>query len=80
MGANSNVIRRPAPLPDPGGRLTPTRKVELVEALRAGRIRRDVLLERYGVSEEELAGWEQRFQAYGIAGLAVTKLQWVGRG
>ena len=48
------------------------RKAAVVLAARAGVITREEALERYLLSDEELAGWEAAFDRNGIHGLRVT--------
>ena len=48
------------------------RKAAVVLATRAGVITREEALERYLLSDEELAGWEAAFDRNGIHGLRVT--------
>ena len=56
-------------------RWTAARKFALVFAVREGLIARFDVQATYGVSDEELAGWERRTAAFGCDGLKSTKLQ-----
>ena len=51
------------------------RKAAVVVAIRAGVLRRQEACERYMLSLEELAAWEDALDKYGIPGLRVTRLQ-----
>ena len=51
------------------------RKAAVVVAVRAGVLRRQEACERYMLSLEELAAWEDALDRNGIPGLRVTRLQ-----
>lgn len=51
------------------------RKAEVVAAVSGGLLTEDEALARYGLSEEEFAGWKRRYQAHGTKGLRATRLQ-----
>jgi hypothetical protein len=56
-------------------RWTRAHKAGVVLALRLNVIDRYDVLKTYEISEEELAGWETRYAAYGLEGLAVNRAQ-----
>ena len=68
---------------DPGDRLppadttrwVPSRKADVVRAIREGIIGRAEACTRYALSLEELCLWERAIDAAGIAGLRVTRVQ-----
>jgi transposase-like protein len=65
-----------AELPPPDiKRWTIRRKAAVLAAIRTGLITREEVCRRYQLSEEELFSWERAFEAYGLAGLRVTRLQ-----
>jgi hypothetical protein len=51
------------------------RKAEVVAAVRGGLLSRTEALERYRLSEEEFASWQQSIEQHGLAGLRTTRLQ-----
>lgn len=75
----------PAPLseadlpPRDTRRWVPRRKAIVVDAVRQGIIDRGEACRRYGLSEEEFAGWESAVDAHGLGGLYVTRLQFYRR-
>jgi hypothetical protein len=56
-------------------RWTPSRKVDLVEAIAAGFLTVEDALVRYRLSADELASWREALQKAGPDGLRVTHLQ-----
>lgn len=52
-----------------------SRKAIIVQALAHGLIARAEVLERYGLSEEELELWADAVKKHGTAGLKVTSIQ-----
>jgi hypothetical protein len=51
------------------------RKAAVLAAVRRGLITREEVCRRYEPSEEEFSSWQQLFEAYGVKGLRVTRLQ-----
>lgn len=51
------------------------RKAEVVAAINGGLLTMDEACERYRLSVEELASWQQALDRAGIPGLRITKLQ-----
>jgi hypothetical protein len=51
------------------------RKAAVVTAVRSGAIGLEEACRRYELSEEEFHAWERGIEAYGVAGLRVTRLQ-----
>jgi transposase-like protein len=51
------------------------RKAAVVAAVRQGQLTLTDVAERYGLSEEEFRLWEQAFDANGVPGLRVTRIQ-----
>ena len=67
---------RRQPLGDtPPQHWTAARKADLLEYLRKGQITREEALQRYDLSEEELASMEARHERFGLAGLKAKKVQ-----
>ncbi len=56
-------------------RWVPSRKAEVVRAVRAGALAREDACTRYSLSLEELRLWERAVEAAGTAGLRVTRVQ-----
>ncbi len=56
-------------------RWVPSRKADVVRAIRDGVIDRTEACSRYALSLEELCLWERAIDAAGIAGLRVTRVQ-----
>jgi hypothetical protein len=77
--ANSNETReaRPAdasgPVRKPLKRWVPSRKAEIVDAVRGGFISLDDALERYALSIDEYLMWQRGLELFGYAGLRVNK-------
>jgi len=51
------------------------RKAEVVAAVSGGLLSVDEVLERYGLTLEEFAGWQRAVERSGMQGLRVTRLQ-----
>ena len=51
------------------------RKAEVVAAVRAGLISLDEACQRYKLSVEEFASWQQLVEQYGVRGLRATRVQ-----
>ena len=51
------------------------RKAEVVSAVRGGLLTLESACERYTLTEEEYASWEQAIDRHGLQGLRATKLQ-----
>jgi hypothetical protein len=83
MNANRDNVMGRAAGTDSGGRLppanttrwVPSRKADVVRAIRDGVIDRAEACARYALSVEELRLWERAIDAAGIAGLRVTRVQ-----
>ena len=75
--ANSNEKREPAaatgPARKPLKRWVPSRKAEIVEAVRGGFISLDEALERYALSIDEYLMWQRGLELFGHAGLRVNR-------
>jgi hypothetical protein len=71
-------VKAGAPLPAPEkSRWTHKRKAAVVIAVRTGAITRSEASERYMLSHEELATWEEAFDRYGIDGLNLKTRRWI---
>jgi hypothetical protein len=71
---DGSVLTR-ADLPDPGVvRWVASRKAAVVKAVRHGLVPRAEVLERYGISGEELDGWVEAVDRHGEAALKATAL------
>jgi hypothetical protein len=65
-----------ADLPPPGTtRWVARRKRAVVHGVRAGLLSLEEAMERYGLSEEEFAGWEAAEARHGLHGLKATRVQ-----
>jgi hypothetical protein len=51
------------------------RKAEVVAAVNGGLLSIDDVLERYGLTLEEFAGWQRSVDRSGMQGLRVTRIQ-----
>lgn len=60
-------------------RWTPARKAEVLNAIASGAMQRETAIQVYGLSDEELNGWQDGYHARGLEGLAVHKAQDGGR-
>lgn len=52
-----------------------SRKVQIVTAVRAGRLSLDEACSRYSLSEEEFRDWERLIDRHGAEALKTTRLQ-----
>ena len=52
-----------------------SRKAQVVQAVRDGRLTLDEACDRYRLSGEEFLGWQRMIERYGVQGLRVTRLQ-----
>jgi Protein of unknown function (DUF1153) len=65
-----------AELPSPSTkRWTIRRKAAILTAVQAGEITFEEVCCRYQLSEEEFLAWQRAFEAHGLLGLRVTRLQ-----
>lgn len=64
-----------ADLPKTGARWVARRKAIVVAAVRHGLLRRDEVIERYGLSEEEFDAWSNAVETHGPDALKITQLQ-----
>ena len=65
-----------ADLPDPGvARWVASRKAAVVKAVRHGLVPRSEVLERYGISGEELDSWVEAVSRHGESALKATAVQ-----
>ena len=63
-----------AELPAPGRiRWTPRRKAEVVVAVKGDLLTAEEAFRRYGLTAEELTGWENAFRRSGVRGLRTTR-------
>lgn len=72
IGPNGNPLTLDTLPPPDTRRWVVRRKAEVVAAVRGGLLTLAEACERYGLSEEEIAGWQQLVEAYGLAGLRTT--------
>jgi transposase-like protein len=74
--AARHLRRMSIELPPPDTkRWTVRRKAAVVQAVRVGLISLEEARLRYGLSVEELFGWQRAVEQHGIRGLRVTRLQ-----
>ena len=68
---------RPIPeLPSPNvKRWTIRRKAAILNAIANSEMTREEACQRYQISEEELASWQQTYEVHGLPGLRSTRLQ-----
>ena len=72
---DGSVLTR-ADLPEPGvARWVASRKAAVVKAVRHGLVPRAEVLERYGISGEELDAWMEAVDRHGEAALKATSLR-----
>ena len=72
---DGTVLTR-ADLPDPGVvRWVASRKATVVKAVRHGLVARGEVIERYGISEEELDGWMAAVERHGETALKATAVR-----
>jgi len=72
----SHNSANPPDLPSPHTkRWVARRKVEIVNAVRNGKMNIEDACRYYMLSTEEFAAWERAIEAHGVAGLRVTRLQ-----
>lgn len=72
----SHNSANPPDLPSPHTkRWVARRKVEIVNAVRNGKMDIEDACRYYMLSTEEFAAWERAIEAHGVAGLRVTRLQ-----
>jgi Protein of unknown function (DUF1153) len=65
-----------AELPPPDSkRWTIRRKAAILAAVRAGHITFEDACRRYQLTEDEYLAWQRAFDAHGLAGLRVTRVQ-----
>jgi Protein of unknown function (DUF1153) len=65
-----------AELPPPDSkRWTIRRKAAILAAVRAGQITFEDACRRYQLTEDEYLAWQRAFDAHGLAGLRVTRVQ-----
>lgn len=70
-----NQLRLMVDLPPPNTkRWVVRRKAAILAAVRSGAITIEEACQRYGISEEELLGWQRAFEAHGLPGLRATRL------
>jgi hypothetical protein len=72
---DGTVLTR-ADLPDPGVvRWVASRKASVVKAVRHGLVARGEVIERYGISEEELDSWMAAVERHGEVALKATAVR-----
>lgn len=70
-----------ADLPPPDtSRWVTRRKADVVAGVRAGLLSVEEACQRYNLSAEEFASWQQMVERHGVQGLRVTRLQEYRRG
>lgn len=72
---DGSVLTRADLPPKETRRWVASRKAVIVQALAHGLIARAEVLQRYGLSDEELDIWADAVKKHGIAGLKVTAIQ-----
>jgi hypothetical protein len=76
LPAVAETPRPKSELPAPNvGRWTIRRKAAVVTAVANGVLTREEACQRYQLSEEEFASWQQAFEEHGLPGLRSTRLQ-----
>ena len=74
----AKIMDMPPPPPAPK-RWVPSRKAEIVAAVRGGFLSLDDALQRYGLSIEEYLTWQHGIDLFGHAGLRVNRTQQLRR-
>lgn len=75
VGPNNQVLTRDTLPPADTTRWVAHRKAQVVAAVESGLVTIDEVIERYGLSVEEFAGWQRAMDRAGVAGLRVAWLQ-----
>ncbi|MCW1403532.1 DUF1153 domain-containing protein [Novosphingobium sp. MW5] len=75
VGPNNQVLTRDNLPPAETTRWVAHRKAQVVAAVESGLISLDEVIERYGLSVEEFAGWQRAMDRAGVAGLRIAWLQ-----
>lgn len=75
VGPNNQVLTRDTLPPADTTRWVAHRKAQVVAAVESGLVTIDEVIERYGLSVEEFAGWQRAMDRAGVAGLRIAWLQ-----
>lgn len=75
VGPNNQILTRETLPPANTTRWVAHRKAQIVAAVESGLMSIDEVIERYGLSIEEFAGWQRAMDRAGVAGLRVAWLQ-----
>lgn len=75
IGPNSEILTRASLPPTTTTRWVALRKAQLVRAVESGLMTIDEVIDRYGLSIEEFAGWQRAMDRAGVAGLRIAWLQ-----
>ncbi len=75
VGPNNQILDRDSLPPANTTRWVALRKAQIVAAVESGMISIDDVIQRYGLSIEEFAGWQRAMDRAGVAGLRIAWLQ-----
>jgi hypothetical protein len=75
IGPNSEILTRESLPPASTTRWVALRKAQIVRAVESGLLTIDEVIDRYGLSIEEFAGWQRAMDRAGVAGLRIAWLQ-----
>ena len=75
VGPNNQVLTRDTLPPADTTRWVAHRKAQVVAAVESGLVTIDEVIERYGLSVEEFAGWQPARDRAGVAGLRIAWLK-----
>lgn len=75
IGPNNQILTRETLPPANTTRWVAHRKAQIVVAVESGLMSIDEVIERYGLSIEEFAGWQRAMDRAGVAGLRIAWLQ-----
>lgn len=75
VGPSNQVLTRDTLPPADTTRWVAHRKAQVVAAVESGLVTIDEVIERYGLSVEEFAGWQRAMDRAGVAGLRIAWLQ-----
>ena len=73
--SDTSLSAEAQPSPPRSGRWVVRQKAEIVAAVRNGAISLQEALRRYHLTVEEFVSWQRSFEAHGVPGLRVTRLQ-----
>ena len=79
VGPNGALLRVEDLPPSDTRRWVARRKAEIVAAVQAGILSRELACQRYSISAEEFEIWQSAVERHGLGGLRVTQIQAIKR-